>query len=485
MKDKRRGFKLAAMIDIGSRAIRMDVVELADGEKPVLLESLEREVDLGREVFRTGEVPPGGIALVCDIMADCRRKLDEYRTATVRASASGALCEAANAELVAELMYQAGGVAVELSDRSEECRRFAAAVRRALSAACVPTDSRVVAAHVGAWSLTLLGIEAGELRFCEVLPVGSDRLPEGLRDGELARAVADRLAGSGVRRRLTDILAGPGPVLVVAAGEGARRIAGIGDDAGEMPIFTPGEFRERAAKFPGAGTAETAGAVGFLLDVCGGDRVAVPGFTTRGSLPPQEAAEDPFFGVDLASMSSALGRRFAVDREVAERRAVVAAELWKKLRTRQPMPERIRALLDASARLYDVGNCFDGADTGERSAWMIGRLLLPGVGSAELRLIAASVRFAKSGLDTPPVDAPEVAAEHRPPLFRMAALLRTADALASGDRFSGMRLNISGGELVITPRIPATGAERAELARGAELFMRVFGLKPRLGEVSL
>ena len=89
MKKKRREVESAAVIGIGSRTVGLDILELADGEKPVLLETLRREVDLGREVFRTGEVPPGEIALLCDIMADCRRKLDEYRVRRVRAVASG------------------------------------------------------------------------------------------------------------------------------------------------------------------------------------------------------------------------------------------------------------------------------------------------------------------------------------------------------------------------------------------------------------
>ena len=96
------------------------------------------------------------------------------------------------------------------------------------------------------------------------------------------------------------------------------------------------------------------------------------------------------------------------------------------------------------------------------------------------------MRFAGNG-GAAPEKIENIAPALRPELFRMAALLRTATALALSPegKFAEMRLKISGGELIVTPRSAATGTERAALAAGADLFLRVFGLTPRIGEASL
>ena len=96
------------------------------------------------------------------------------------------------------------------------------------------------------------------------------------------------------------------------------------------------------------------------------------------------------------------------------------------------------------------------------------------------------MRFARSGADAPPEDAGSLAPEHLPALFRLAALLRVASVLASaGGGASAVRLNIAGGELVVTPGAAATAAERAALAAAAPLCAKTFGLTPRFGEVAL
>ena len=108
MRPERRQISQTAVIDVGSHAVRMDIFENSGAGAPRLLESLVRDVDLGREVFRRGEVPPGELAMLCDIAKDFRRKLDEYGDLPVRAFATSALREAANRELVADRMYNAG-----------------------------------------------------------------------------------------------------------------------------------------------------------------------------------------------------------------------------------------------------------------------------------------------------------------------------------------------------------------------------------------
>ncbi|MBQ6351897.1 MAG: hypothetical protein IJJ28_01345, partial [Lentisphaeria bacterium] len=177
MKKFRRQVVQAAVIDVGSHAARMDLFESSGAGEAVLLESLSRDVDLGREVFRRGEAPPGEVALLCTILADYRRKLDEYGAIPVRAFATSALREAANRELVADRLRDSGGVAPEIFESARECYLVASAMRRAFAAAGLPPEARVLGAHIGAGSLFLVCFDRGVLCFGEEIPAGRDRLP--------------------------------------------------------------------------------------------------------------------------------------------------------------------------------------------------------------------------------------------------------------------------------------------------------------------
>ncbi len=490
MKKERRQVIQAAVIDVGSHAARMDLFQRPADGKAVLLESLTRDVDLGREVFRRGEVPPGEMALLCTIMADYRRKLDEYGSIPVRAFATSALREAANRELVADRLRDSGGVTLEIFESARECYLAASAMRRAFPAAGIAPDARVLGAHIGAGSLFLVYFERGVLCFGEEIPAGRDRLPPAEAPGDCARAIAAAIAASGAVRRLQPIV-GTLPVSLFVSGKGARRFAretGAGeaalDSAVRLPEGCPPEYRGSDAD-----AACAYGAIGLLTGEFVCDGIFVPGFTTRSALLAElpefggGAADPECFAADFAGVSRAAAGRFAVDPERAERTARLAAALWKKLRTRVTMPERSLPLLEGAARLRDIGNLIDCRERERHSAYFIGHLQLPGIGDDERRLLAATVLCSGNGDAIPAPVSAALPPEHRPTLFKLAALLRVAAALSeSRAALDDPRLNIAGGEFLITPRSAAGGADRSLLARHAELFVRVFGLRPRFAE---
>ena len=484
MRPERRQISQTAVIDVGSHAVRMDIFENSGAGAPRLLESLVRDVDLGREVFRRGEVPPGELAMLCDIAKDFRRKLDEYGDLPVRAFATSALREAANRELVADRMYNAGAWRPEILESSRECSLVASAMRRAVAASgCSPND-RVLGVHVGAGSLFMVFFADGALCFGEEIPAGRDRLPaaaESLRD--CARAFGEAIAASGAVRRLRAV-AGEAPLRLFVSGSGARRFATAlghapaGSDAvADVPIEA---LRNGVADDTGSACAMMA--VAMLEHDFEFDRVFVPGFTTRSAfLTENSVVDEARFAADLAGVCRGIVKRFGADAEGAETCAAFAAALWKKLRGRFGLEERSLALLECAARLRDLGSIVDCRETARHSAYFIDHLQLPGASSAERRLVAATVR--RAGGDESRSDAEDLAPELRPTLFKLAALLRVGAALAAADGDPAeLQLNVAGTELVLTLRTASPESARELFAPHAEAFCRVFGLRPRLGE---
>jgi exopolyphosphatase/pppGpp-phosphohydrolase len=484
MRPERRQISQTAVIDVGSHAVRMDIFETSDAGAPRLLESLMRDVDLGREVFRRGEVPPGELALLCGIAEDFRRKLDEYGAIPVRAFATSALREAVNRELVADRMYGAGGWKPEILESSRECYLVASAMRRAVAASGL-TEERVLGIHVGSGSLFMVFFDGGVLCFGEEIPVGRDRLPaaaESLRD--CARVFGEAIAASGAARRFRAV-AGEAPPTLFVSGSGARRFAaalGHAPAGSEAVAEVPLELLRDCGVVDDAGSACAMMTVAILEYDFEFDRLFVPGFTTRSAFLADGAAVDEArFAADLAGVCRGIVKRFGADAETAERGAGFAAALWKKLRGRFDLPERSLALLECAARLRNLGSIVDCRETARHSGYFIDHLQLPGVSSAERRLVAATVR--RAGECGSGGDAESLTPEHRPTLFKLAVLLRVGAALAriAGDP-ADSHLNISGTELTVTSRTAATEAAREFLVPHAEEFFRVFGLRPRLGE---
>ena len=485
MKSERRQTAQTAVIDVGSHAVRMDIFEDSGAGGSRLLESLIRDVDLGREVFRRGEAPPGELALLCSIAADFRHKLEEYGDIPVRAFATSALREAANRELVADRMYGSGGWKPEILESSRECYLIAKAMRRAVAASgCSPND-RVLGVHVGAGSLFMFFFADGALCFGEEIPAGRDRLPavESLRD--CARAFGEAIAASGAVRNLRAVT-GEAPLRLFVSGSGARRFASAlghapaGFDAvAEVPceLLRDGGVADDTE----SACAMTAAALLRGFFECG-EAVFVPGFTTRSAfLTDDGVVDEARFAADLAGVCRGIVRRFGADAETAERSAAFAAALWKKLRGRFGLEERSLALLECAARLRDLGSIVDCRETARHSAYFIDHLQLPGASSAERRLVAATVR--RAGGCASRNDAENLAPEHRPTLFELAALLRVGAALAAvGGDPEELQLNVSGAELILTLRTASPESARGLLAPHAEEFCRVFGLRPRPGE---
>lgn len=518
MNRTRRHPYQAAVIDVGSHAVRMDVFEADANGRAALLESLSRPVDLGREVFRSGSVSPEGLSLLSGIMESFRSKLDEYRITDVRAIATSALREAFNRELVTDRLRYLTGIDVEILESTQEIRLIYLEMREELAKRTDFGKLHGMTVVIGAGSLFAAYFDRGLMRFCEELPMGTDRLPESGDDrgGGISGQIVSRLRSAGLRRRLGECVEfSPGtPVTLLALGGAARIIAGMlgcaPADAWDIREVSPGDadkLTRRIAQEPIRALAEkigcsreeaeniiaAAGVFNYFLENFNCERLFFPGVTTRSAVIGElvrlnRGSDGTSFDADLAALCRAIGRRYACDAGHAEAAALIADALWCKLRSRHAFPERSRLLLGAAARLHDTGRFIDSRQHHRHSHYIISHLQLPGVTGEELKIIAATAFYHRN---TEPNAAQrefdELAPESRVTVLKLAAILRVADALdySRRNRFDRMKLNIVGSELVVTPRGGGIETERAALAQKAGLFTQVFGLNVRIGEAEL
>lgn len=166
--------------------------------------------------------------------------------------------------------------------------------------------------------------------------------------------------------------------------------------------------------------------------------------------------------------------------------AHLASRLFDETRGLHGLADGDRELLEAAARLHDIGWTIrpDGAGHHKQAFRMIRRAGLDGFSDEETLVIANVARYHRRALPRPSHKGfAALSPEARRRVSRVAALLRIADGLDRTHRSAvrDLTCRVEGDALVI--RIaPALNpdAEVAAAVRKADLFRKVFGLDVRV-----
>lgn len=135
--------KLAA-IDIGSNAIRLQIVNVYDESDLISFKSLEYlrfPLRLGRDVFRQGKISPATAKKFGKLMQTFRLLIELYEVEDYFTVATSAMREAENGQDVRDAIHEATGVSIQIISGSEEAR--------ILNKAIIPyLDERLATIHV-------------------------------------------------------------------------------------------------------------------------------------------------------------------------------------------------------------------------------------------------------------------------------------------------------------------------------------------------
>ena len=162
------------VIDIGSNAIRLQVVRLfQDGEFSVIAD--ERDpIRLGSEVFRSGMLSTEAMADALQTLARFSQIARRHGADEGRSVATSAMREAKIGALFAREIEASVGLKVEVISGEREAQLIA---RGVLSGFPVQAK-KLVLADIGGGSTEISVIERGKSRFGVSLPLGSARLTE-------------------------------------------------------------------------------------------------------------------------------------------------------------------------------------------------------------------------------------------------------------------------------------------------------------------
>lgn len=501
--------RLVAVIDIGATAIRMEIAEMEAAGRPRTLESLSQPVNLGKDVFSTGELRRETIEDCVDVLRRFRQVMDEFGIrdmSAVRAIATSAVQEAANRNLFLDRIFFATQIPVECVEDIELSRLTYLAVRDLFVRETGFAARNALVVEVGGGSTEVLHVRGGRVAFSETYRLGSLRMRETLESGRWPAGLRRRTLEQDIHRTVDQmrhsIVSGKAPVLVAMSGD-ARFAAShlveswAGDRVGEIEPKVLNKFVDELLGLDedaivrryrlAYAEAETVGPA--LLAYCviakefGVKRILVPKVNLRTAMELEMAVRPEWiveFHDQVRQGADALMDRYQVDRAHAGQVATLCGVLFDALGEVHGLSPRHRFLLEIAALLHESGLFINNRSHHKHSMYLILNSDLFGVTREDLVLIALIARYHRRSPPRPEHPVYDtLPRDRRMAVQKLAAILRVADALERShlQRVRDISARAAGGRLTLTIRdVEDLTIERMAVREKGGMFEDIYGL---------
>lgn len=500
----------AAVIDLGSSALRLLLAEWRDGGWHIL-EAAEKPVPLGRDVFATGRISAPSINLTLRILEGFRELMAPYRVQTVKAFATSALREASNRDTFIDRLRRRTGIEIEVIAGVQANYYTYLGVRHALRD-CRPSLSRInaVIMEVGGGSTDVMLLERGKMAASHTLHVGTVRAVAGLH-GQHRGEPLERLQREDIRSTL-NLLTLEMPLdrigHFIAVGGDARtaaRLVGHEASPGVMTIERQA-FRTLIERLHHLGINEVVSEFGLpyndaesllpalvvydsFLDTTGAERMIVPFVSIRDGVLQalaeggREAMRREFRAQIVASARS-LGDKYHYDARHAQQVCELSLQLFDGLRDEHGMDDQDRLLLEVAALVHDIGAYVNTSAHHKHGQYLVENADLFGLEPDDIKVIGNVIRYHRKSVpkDTHPAFT-NLPTAQRNLILKLAALLRVADAMDRGhlQRIRQPTLVKNESELKLLSNAQADiTLEQLSVTGKGDLFEEVFGMRVML-----
>jgi len=513
------------VVDVGSNAIRLQVIEIRDPTAPpAVLESRREPVRLGQDVFLTGSIPQASVRAAVEALRRFAALCQRWQVKAIRAVATSAVREAANRERILRRIEEASGIRVEVISGSEEAWLLA----RGVEARVDLSRGRSLLVDVGGGSVEVTLVEDGQIAFSESYRLGAVRLLEALAraphgKGESGEgvdfvALVEQYVGSldgRIRERL-----GLGRIArFVATGGNVESLADLAARAGTLrkregcdalqrkalaswiQRLAGLSYRERVEQLalaPDRADVILPAAVVYyrLASVAGVPELLVPRVGLRdgllrevvaGHLETAQAAERR---ETVLASARALARKYHSDLGHVEKVRELSLRLFDQTAELHRLGAEERVLLEAAALLHDVGTFVATSAHHKHGYYLIRNSDVVGLSDEERELVALIARYHRRSAPKPTHEAFQLLARaDRLRTLQLAGLLRLADALDREHQGKVADVSVELGARSVELRLHARRGTRDGLAlerwavgRKAELFQEAFKRRVRVSE---
>ncbi len=506
----RDGGDIAAVIDVGSTAIRMVIAQLGENGEWERLDRAARPIALGRDVFMSGSLTRDSMQQAITILDGFRELVRGWQVPdeAVRVIATSAIREARNRDTFLDRVLVRTGLRIEIIEGIEENHLTFLAVQHAVS----PMQEQFSRANslimeVGGGTTVIMLLQRGKMVAAHSLRIGTVRMEQEARPmWSSAEQIEDYVRENiRVSRELIDSELPLDRIkYFVAVGGDPRHVAhAVGTKQGEHYwTISRREFNryldelqdrtvDEIVRIHNVTYNEAEGLVPaltvyrLLLESTSADELIVPDVSIREgvlmsfALGSDWAVERQFYGQVITSAEN-LARRYHYDERHSRHVANLALSLFDQLQEEHAMDRHSRMLLEVAAILHDIGTYIQASGHHKHGQYIVQNSEIFGVSRDDLRIISNVVRYHRKA---PPSSGHTtfvaLRREQRVQVLKLAAILRVADALDRGhaQRVRAIEAELVGSDVIL--HCDYTGdisIERYGFDAKADMFEEVFGL---------
>ena len=513
------------VVDVGSNAIRLQVIEIRDAAgEPLVLESRREAVRLGQDVFLTGSIPQASVRGAVEALRRFAALCQRWQVKGIRAVATSAVREAANRERILRRIEEASGIRVEVISGAEEAWLLARGVEARLDL----SRGRSLLVDVGGGSVEVTLVEDGQVTFSESYRLGAVRLLEALarapqakgqsREGVNFVELVEQYVGS-LDGRIRERLGLARIARFVATGGNVESLADLAARAGtlrksdgcdalqckdlagwiqRLAGLSYGERVQQLGLAPDRADVILPAAVVYyrLASLARVPEILVPRVGLRdgllrevvaGHLETAHAAERR---ETVLAGARALARKYHSDLEHVEKVCELSLRLFDQTAELHRLGAEERVLLEAAALLHDVGTFVATSAHHKHGYYLIRNSDLVGLSDEERELVALVARYHRRSAPKPSHEPFQLLPRtDRARTLKLAALLRLADALDREHQGKVADVSVELGPRSVQLRLhvrrgtrDGLALERWAVGRKDELFQMAFNRRVRVSE---
>lgn len=498
-----------AIIDIGSYAIKMKIVEIDNKGNLKEIDNLRRAASIGSDTFAIGKVSFKKVDEICNVLRNYKDVMDEYGVNIYKAVATSAIREADNREYIIDQIKINTGLDIEIISSSEEKYYTYKGIREKNNNFRKFRTEGSLIVDIGAGGTEIAMYNNNKLAFSQNISIGSLRIRELLWEleretldfshiiEEFVEGNIDSLRIFKPRIKLNYFVAIGGEISVIS------RICNDTKEKSKLNYISKKDFLEVYKKVMYTpvhilareyNIQETRAELLLpsmiifkkFLDMTKSDGIYAPLVSLRDGIivdyidKNYDVKKHIRFSKDIISAATYLAKRYKADLNHARDVKRKSEIIFDSMKDIHGLGERERFLLKISAILHDIGKFINIVNHYTNSYKIIMSSDIIGISKKEMEIIANIAGY--HSVVTPNMSHKNYRAlneKDRVKTSKLIAIIRIADSLDRSHKQKIKISNITLEDKVLT--IEAKIKEEASLEewtfkRKSEFFKEVFGI---------
>ncbi|MFP4162400.1 MAG: HD domain-containing protein [Chitinispirillaceae bacterium] len=507
--EKLNDFRVVAVIDIGSTAIRMTIARIGTEGEIKVLESLQQSVTLGRDTFNQGFLRKSSIEDCVKALKSFRHTLNEYGVTEpdqLRVVATTAVREALNKDLFLDRILVANDMKVEIIDDADISRITYLSARSYLGSRKVHRTPGMVVAEISGGSTEILYIKNSDVLLSRTYRLGSLRLKESLETFRTAMSRKQDIMANDIARTVLQVskaIPRDQPLTLLVQGNDARLAAGQiipewnRTDPVKLQLSALGKFTEKVLSKStdelvhryhlSFADAETLGPsllfyteLARLLKL---KSVVVTDISIRHGFLMEMALKGRWnddFTHQIIRSAIETGRKYSFNYKHSQHVAYLASLLFHELKKEHRIPLWYENILKVAALLHDIGTFVNIRNHHKHSMYLILNSDLFGLSRKDILITALTARYhRRSSPKTTHEEYSSLDRESRLVVWRLAAILRIADALDKSDKRRIKKITCTREKDLLVLNVPDRDdftLEQIAIQSKGSMFEDIFGM---------